>query len=233
VDGRPVLVGAPALLEEEGLDLEPFAALRQEMAGQGQTVSAVAEGGRVIGLIGLADSLRPEAEQVVAQIKGMGIEVAMVTGDNEQTAQAVARRVGIERVHAGVTPDRKEETVAQELERTGGVVVMVGDGINDAPALARATVGIAIGTGADVAMQAGQVTLTGSDLSGVVRALRLGKITLRHVKQNLGFAFGYNVAAVPLAALGYLSPAIAAGAMAASSVSVVTNSLRLRGASLD
>ena len=223
VDGRPVLVGAPALLEEEGLDLEPFAALRQEMAGQGQTVSAVAEGGRVIGLIGLADSLRPEAEQVVAQIKGMGIEVAMVTGDNEQTAQAVARRVGIERVHAGVTPDRKEETVAQELERTGGVVVMVGDGINDAPALARATVGIAIGTGADVAMQAGQVTLTGSDLSGVVRALRLGKITLRHVKQNLGFAFGYNVAAVPLAALGYLSPAIAAGAMAASSVSVVTN----------
>lgn len=233
VDGKPVLVGAPALLEAEGLDLGPFAALRQELAEQGQTISAVAEGGRVIGLIGLADSLRPEAEEVIAQIKSMGIEVAMVTGDSEQTAQAVARRVGIERVYAGVTPDRKEETVAREMERTGGVVVMVGDGINDAPALARATVGIAIGTGADVAMQAGQVTLTGADLRGVVRALRLGKLTLRHVKQNLGFAFGYNVAAVPLAALGHLSPAIAAGAMAASSVSVVTNSLRLRGASLD
>lgn len=233
VDGLPVLVGAPGLLEERGLDLGFFAGLRAEMAQTGLTVSAVAENGRVIGLIGLADSIRPEAPRVIAGIRALGIDVALVTGDNEQTANAVARQVGIERVYAGVTPDRKEETVAAEMQRTGGVVVMVGDGINDAPALARASVGIAVGTGADVALQAGQVTLTGADLRGVLRALRLGQATLRHVKQNLFFAFGYNVAAIPLAALGYLNPAVAAAAMAASSVSVVTNSLRLRRASLD
>jgi len=232
LDGQTVLVGTVGLLEERGVDVGDLEAERTRLQGEGKTVSAVAVGGKGVGVIGLLDTLRPEAAETIRRLRDLGLSVMMITGDNETTARAIAAEAGIEEVLAEVAPADKEREIAR-LSESGRTVAMVGDGINDAPALARADVGIAIGTGTDVAMQAGEVTLVSGDLRGIVRAAVLGRKTLAHIRQNLFFAFGYNVAAIPLAAAGLLSPAIAAGAMAASSVSVVTNSLRLRGTRID
>lgn len=232
VEGRQVLVGGAGLLRERGVDPGPLADERARLEAEGKTVSGVSADDRLIGLIALLDTLKPEAPATVRALHGMGLRTTMITGDNEATARAIAAQAGIEQVIAGASPEEKESRLG-DLQAEGRLAAMVGDGVNDAPALARAAVGIALGAGADVAIQAGEVTLLSEDLRGVARAAVLGRKTLRHVRQNLFFAFIYNVAAIPLAAAGFLSPTIAAAAMAASSVSVVMNSLRLRGAGLD
>lgn len=232
VDGLEVLIGSPSLIEERGLSLGVLVGRRESLAHRGQTVSVVAAGPTVVGLIGLQDLLRPEAPEVVATLHSMGLQTRLMTGDHPATATSVAATAHIDEVSAQLLPDDKVRLIA-DLQAQGKCVAMVGDGINDAPALARADVGIALGSGTDVAMQAGGVTLVGSDLRGVLRAITLGRLTLARIRQNLYWAFGYNVAAVPLAALGLLNPVIAAAAMAASSVCVVTNSLRLRRAQLE
>jgi len=183
----------------------------------------------VVGLLGLADQVRPEAAEGVARLKGLGLRVHLATGDNGRAAAAVAGQVGIptDAVHASLLPEDKVELVRQ-LQASGARVAMVGDGINDAPALGIASVGIAIGTGTDVAVEAAPVTLSRGGVGGVADALALSRRGFRVIGQNLGWAFGYNLLAVPVAALGLLSPMIAAGAMAFSSLSVVLNSLRLR-----
>jgi Cu+-exporting ATPase len=235
VAGREVVVGNLGLMRERGGDLGRLETDLYELASMGHTPMGIAVDGRVAGVVSVADTLKPGAKWAVDALKAEGIEVAMVTGDNERTAKAVAGQVGINRVMAEVLPGHKADEV-KRLQSEGKTVAMVGDGINDAPALAQADVGIAIGTGTDVAIEASDVTLIRGDLDGVVGAVRLSKATMRTIRQNLFFAFIYNVLGIPIAAgvlypfFGLtLSPVIASLAMALSSVSVVTNSLRLRG----
>jgi Cu+-exporting ATPase len=197
------------------------------LEGAGRTVMTVAIDGIAAGLIAVADPVRPEAHEAVARLKAQGIETIMLTGDAEGVAQAVARELGLDRVRAQVRPEDKAEEVAR-LRREGKAVAMVGDGINDAPALAAADVGIAMGSGTDVAMETAGVTLMRASPGLVAAVFSVSHATLRKIRQNLFWAFAYNVAAIPLAALGYLSPAIAGAAMALSSVSVVTNTLTLK-----
>ena len=232
-DGR-VLVGSRALMEARGVEVEALTARAETLAAAGQTVVYVAFAGQALGLVSVADALKPEAPAAVAALRRRGLEVVMLTGDHQATATAIARPAGIDRVLAEVPPEGKARAIAA-LQAHGQRVAMVGDGINDAPALARADVGIAMGSGTDVAIEAADVTLLRSDLMGVVTAVDLSRSTLRVVKQNLAWAFGYNVVLIPVAAgLLYplwgvrLSPVLAGAAMAFSSVSVVTNSLRLR-----
>ena len=239
-DPRPehdVLVGTARLLAERGIDVAALADATARMAGAGQTPVLVAVDGRLHGVIGLADPVRPEAAEAVAGLAASGIEVWLVSGDQRQASETVARRVGIplERVRAEVLPGDKAAAV-EALQAGGRRVAMVGDGINDAPALAQADLGVAIGTGADVAIEASDVTLVGGDPRLVGTAIALSRRTMRVVRQNLFWAFAYNIVLIPVAmgvlypAFGItLSPALAAGAMALSSVSVVLNSLRLRG----
>jgi P-type Cu+ transporter len=235
VDGRRVLVGNRALLEESGVDVSGQVAVAEAAAGDGRTPVYVAVDDVASGLLLVADPVKPTSRAAIAQLRAMGIDVLMLTGDNARTAAAVAREVGVNDVIADVLPADKAREV-KRLQRERGVrVAMVGDGVNDAPALAQADVGIAIGTGTDVALEASDVTLVGGDLGGVVTAVRLSRRTMRVIRQNLFFAFIYNVIGIPIAAgLLYpffgvlLSPVFASAAMAMSSVSVVGNSLRLR-----
>lgn len=235
VEGREVLVGSPAFIAASGIPVQDVRNRVDALAAEGRTPVLVALDGRVAGVLGLRDSLKPEAPAAVRSLKAMGFRVMLATGDNRKAAASIAAEAGIETVLAEVSPAGKCEWV-RELQEQGEVVAMAGDGVNDAPALAQADVGIAIGAGADAAKEASDITLVGSSLDGLVFALRLTRATLRVIKQNLFFAFAYNAAAIPLAAgvfypfTGWkLDPMVAAFAMAASSVSVVTNSLRLRG----
>jgi Cu+-exporting ATPase len=237
VDGRSVALGNDEMLAEAGVhssDLEELAAGAEALRNQGQTVMLAAVDGRRAGLFAVADSVKPTTPEALRLLRDEGLRVVMVTGDNPTTAEAVARELGITAFEAGVLPERKIEAV-RRLQAEGRVVAMAGDGINDAPALAQADVGIAMGTGADVAMESAGITLVKGDLRGIVRARRLSEATLRNIRQNLFFAFVYNSLGIPLAAgvlypvFGVLlSPVVASAAMTFSSVSVIANALRLR-----
>jgi P-type Cu+ transporter len=225
VDSRKAAIGTPRFMAELGIAVDE--ARLAPLQAQGKTVVLVARERQMIGLIAIADTLRPTSRTAVTALRSMGIEVIMLTGDNAATAAAIARDVGLEHYEAESLPDAKAERVAA-LKRHGRVVGMVGDGINDAPALAAADVSFAIGAGSDVAIKAADITLMRNDLVSVVDAIRLSRMTLRKIRQNLFFAFFYNVLGIPLAAAGMLNPVIAGAAMALSSVSVVTNSLLLK-----
>jgi Cu+-exporting ATPase len=234
VDGIRVAAGNAALMRELGVDPSPLRTDAEQLSGEGQTAVYVSVDGQVAGLIAIADPIKPGSREAVSRLKGLGLDVVMLTGDDARTARSVARAVGVERVIADVEPEQKLVEI-RRLQSEGKVVAMVGDGLNDGPALAQADVGIAMGTGTDVAMEAGAITLMRSDLLGVVDAVGLSRRTLEIIRQNLFWAFVYNIIGIPIAAgvlyPGFgllLSPALAAAAMAASSVSVVTNSLRLR-----
>jgi len=249
VEGKELVLGNLKLIKERGFPLNGLEKEAEQLWEKGKTVMFLSLDSRVEGVIALADTLKPNAREAVAGLHKMGIEVVMLTGDNRRTAEAIAREAGIDRVLAEVLPEHKAEEVKKQQEE-GKVVAMVGDGINDAPALAQADVGIAIGTGTDVAMQTGDITLISGDLRGIVTAISLSKRTMRTIKQNLFWAFAYNTALIPVAAgvlylvfgnsgvpsglnfifgnYGFLNPILAAAAMAASSITVVSNSLRLR-----
>jgi Cu+-exporting ATPase len=236
VEGRVVVLGTPAYLASLGIESGGLGEQADAHRERGETVIFVAVDGQASGLIGVADPIKATTAQAIRDLQSEGLSVVMVTGDSATTAAAVARALGIDRVEAEVLPDHKAEIVA-DLQSEGHRVAMAGDGINDAPALARADVGIAMGTGTDVAMQSAGVTLVKGDLRGILRARRLSRATMRNIRQNLLFAFGYNALGVPIAAgvlyplFGLLlSPIIAAAAMSFSSVSVITNALRLRSA---
>ena len=235
VDGRAVLIGNPALLRAAAIDCTALEALADRLSADGKTPLLIAVGGEPAGVIAVADTLKDESVAAVARLRELGLQVVMITGDNRRTAAAIARQVGIGRVLAEVLPDRKAAEI-RRLQSEGRRVAMVGDGINDAPALAQAEVGLAIGTGTDVAIESSDITLISGALTGVVTAIQLSRATMRNIRQNLVFAFAYNVVGIPIAAgalypfVGLrLSPMIAAAAMALSSLSVVSNSNRLRG----
>jgi len=249
VEGEELLLGNVRLMKERGFALNGMEEKADRLFGEGKTTMFLALDGQVVGIIALADTLKPNAKEVVNELHRMDIETAMLTGDNRRTAEAIAREVGIDRVLAEVLPEHKAEEI-KKMQREK-VVAMVGDGINDAPALAQADVGIAIGTGTDVAVETGDITLISGDLMGIATAISLSKRTMRTIKQNLFWAFAYNTALIPVAAgalylvfghtgvpsglhfilgdYGFLNPILAAAAMAASSITVVSNSLRLRG----
>lgn len=234
VDGHEVIIGKPLLMENHGIDIDKHSDLISGETGHGRTVMVVASDGKAVGVISLADTLRPEAVDTVSALHEMGMRIMMITGDNKETAESIARDVGIDEVIPEVLPQEKEIKIAM-LQSLGHKVCMVGDGINDAPALAKSDLGIALGAGTDIAKEASDITLVSDDLGAVVDAINLSRRTFKTIKGNLFWAFGYNTIGIPIAA-GVLYPAwgimlnpmIAAAAMALSSVSVVTNSLRLR-----
>jgi Cu+-exporting ATPase len=234
VDGHRVAVGNSALMREVGADPGLLRGRVEQLAAEGHSVTYVAVDGWLAGLIAVTDPIRPTSREAIRRLKRHGLEVVMLTGDGRRTAESVARAVGVNRVVAEVLPDQKLAEI-RRLQARGKVVAVVGDGLNDAPALAQADIGIAMGTGVDVAVEAATVVLMRSDLLGVVDAIELSRRTMRVIRQNLFWAFVYNVVGIPVAAgilypaFGLLlTPAMAAAAMAASSVSVVANSLRLR-----
>ena len=238
VDGQTVAAGNAALLESLGINAGDLTQQADKQRAEGQTVMLIAINGKAAGLIGVADPIKESTAEAIRDLHAEGIRVVMITGDNQITADAVAGNLEIDEVHAGVLPEQKAELVKQ-LQADGHIVAMAGDGINDAPALAQAHVGIAMGTGTDVAIESAGITLVKGDLRGIVKARRLSRATMRNIRQNLFFAFFYNTAGVPVAAgvlypfFGILlSPMIAAAAMSFSSVSVITNSLRLKNAKL-
>jgi Cu+-exporting ATPase len=232
-DGR-ILLGNAGMMQARGIDSAGLVPVARRLAAEGKSVVYVAFAGETHGLVAVADVLKPDARAVVAALKALGIEVAMLTGDTRLTGEAIARQAGIDRVMAEVLPEQKAAEI-KRLQAEGRLVAMVGDGINDAPALAQADVGIAMGSGTDVAIEAADVTLMRGNLHGVVTAVELSRRTIRIIKENLGWAFGYNIVLVPVAAGALyplwgvlLSPILAGLAMALSSVSVVANSLRLK-----
>jgi Cu+-exporting ATPase len=234
IEGKTILLGNPKLMQDEEIDIGNIAPRMDSLSIEGKTPMLLASNGRVMGIVAVADTIKDNSAEAVQKLRDLGLEVIMLSGDNRRTAQAIAAKAGIEQVMAEVLPGEKANEI-KRLQEEGKVVAMVGDGINDAPALAQADVGIAIGTGTDVAMEASDITLIKGDLLGVVVALELSKQTMKTIKQNLFWAFFYNSVGIPIAAgILYpfwgilLSPIFASAAMAASSVSVVTNSLRLR-----
>ncbi len=235
VDGRSILIGNPALFHDAGIDITAVLAEADRLSADGKTPLLVAIDGKPAGILAVADTLKEESVAAVAGLQALGLEVVMITGDNRRAAAAIAHKVGVGRVLAEVLPDRKAAEI-RRLQAEGRQVAMVGDGINDAPALAQANIGMAIGTGTDVAIESSDITLISGALTGVVTAIQLSRATMRNIRQNLSFAFAYNVVGIPIAAgvlypfLGLrLSPMIAAAAMAMSSLSVVSNANRLRG----
>jgi Cu+-exporting ATPase len=249
INGKKLVTGNLKLMKDRGLSLNGLEDRADAFWNNGKTVMFLAVNGEVVGLIGLADTLKPSAGEVVGDLRAMGMKVGMVTGDNKRTADAIARELGVDYVMAEVLPEHKAEEV-KKFQNEGKVVAMVGDGINDAPALAQADIGIAIGTGTDIAMETGDITLISGDLYGIIAAVSLSRRTMRTIKQNLFWAFAYNTALIPVAAgilylafgssgvpsglrfilgdYGFLNPILAAAAMAASSITVVSNSLRLK-----
>ncbi|MFP4534443.1 MAG: heavy metal translocating P-type ATPase [Spirochaetaceae bacterium] len=233
VDGQSVSVGTTALMEERGIGVDgETSEKKRALEDEAKTVMVVAVDGAVAGLIAVADKVKPDSREAIAELRELRFEVAMITGDNERTAQAIAKEVGIDRVIANVMPQDKSSEV-ERLQKEGRVVAMVGDGINDAPALTQADIGIAIGTGTDVAIEAGDIVLVQGELSAVVKAVRLSRATFSKIKQNLFWAFFYNVVMVPLAIIGVMHPVLAEIAMAVSSINVVTNSRRLQKVKLE
>ncbi|PYQ94837.1 MAG: heavy metal translocating P-type ATPase, partial [Acidobacteria bacterium] len=234
VGGRLVVLGNARMMSDEGIDVSAANSRADVLRASAQTVMFLAIDGRLAALIGVADPIKPSSRDAIRQLHAEGLRIVMLTGDNQATAAAVARELGLDDVRAGVLPQEKRAVIRQ-LQRDGHVVAMAGDGINDAPALAEASVGIAMGTGADVAIESAGVTLIKGDLGGIVRARRLSRATLRNIRQNLFLAFVYNAIGVPIAA-GVLypltgtriSPIWASAAMTFSSVSVIGNALRLR-----
>ncbi|MEN8950876.1 heavy metal translocating P-type ATPase, partial [Planktotalea arctica] len=234
VEGQSVALGNNAMMELLGVDTKGIEEAMDTLRSEGKTAMFISLDGALAGVVAVADPIKPTTASAIQELHGLGLRVIMATGDNQRTAEAVAGLLGIDDVRAGVLPEDKKALV-EELHAKGHSVAMAGDGVNDAPALATADVGIAMGTGADVAVESAGITLLGGDLIGIVRARKLATATLRNIKQNLFFAFAYNAAGVPLAAgilyplFGVLlSPMIAAAAMSLSSVSVITNALRLR-----
>jgi Cu+-exporting ATPase len=237
-EGRKVVLGNTALMKETGIEIDALAQRAEALRGEGQTVMFIAVDGKAAGFLGVADPIKDSTPEALELLHREGIKVVMLTGDSRTTAEAVARKLGIDRVEAEILPEQKSAAIKQ-LQSEGRIVAMAGDGINDAPALAQAQVGIAMGTGTDVAMESAGVTLVKGDLRGIARARRLSRLTMRNIRQNLFFAFIYNMLGVPVAAgvlypfFGILlSPIIAAAAMSFSSVSVIANALRLRRARL-
>jgi P-type Cu+ transporter len=227
IENAFVLVGNVRLMREEGVGLSETLVQIEAHQAKGETVVVVARNGAAIGLIAIADTLKSDAKEAIAQLRAEGITPVMITGDNRKAAEAIARELNIEHAFAEVLPQEKAHHV-QRLQKEKKRVAFVGDGINDAPALAQADLGIAIGTGTDIAIEAGNIVLVKGSPLKIIEALRLSRLTFRTIKQNLFWAFFYNIAAIPLAAFGLLNPMIAAAAMALSSVSVVGNSLRIR-----
>ena len=228
VDGHTIVAGRPALLADWAMHLlADLDGARQAAEARGQTAIVAGWDGHATALFVVADAIKPTSAEAIRRLKALGLRTVLLTGDNATTARTVADEVGIDEVIAEVMPADKAEVISR-LQAEGRVVAMAGDGVNDAPALAQADLGLSIGTGTDVAIEASDLTLVSGDLAAAADAIRLSRATLRTIKQNLGWAFGYNVAALPLAAAGLLNPVIASAAMAFSSVSVVTNALRLR-----
>jgi Cu+-exporting ATPase len=228
VDGRAVVAGRPALLADWAQHLpEELREARDAMEAMGRTAVAVGVDGRAVAVLAVADTVKQGSAEAVAALRELGLRPVLLTGDNRTTAETVAAEVGIDEVIAEVLPSEKAEVV-RRLQAEGRVVAMVGDGVNDAPALAQADLGLSIGTGTDVAIEASDLTLVSGDLRAAADAIRLSRATLRTIRQNLAWAFGYNIAAIPLAMAGLLNPVVAGAAMALSSVSVVANALRLR-----
>ena len=227
LEGAPVLLGNRRLLKREGIDAATAEEAMVRLESEGKTAMLVAVRGKLAGIIAVADTLKPEAKEAIAQLKSERVEVVMLTGDNRRTAEAIGRELGISRVIAEVLPQDKAKII-QELQKDGKAVAMVGDGVNDAPALATAQIGIAIGSGSDVAKETGGIILVRDDVRDVVASIRLSRATMRKIKQNLFWAFVYNTLGIPIAAFGLLNPIIAAAAMALSSLSVIVNSALLK-----
>lgn len=234
LSGEDYIIGNKKLMTDSGIDLSAISRESDELSSQGKTTLYVAKSGSLIGVIAVADTIKESAAKAVKYLHDMGIEVTMITGDNKKAAEYVAAQVGIEHVMAEVLPEDKASKVLQ-LQSQGKKVAMAGDGINDAPALAAADVGIAIGSGTDIAIESADIVLVRNDLLGIPTAIKLSKSTMRNIHQNLGWAFGYNMAGIPIAAgmlniFGgpLLNPMIAAAAMSLSSVSVLLNALRLK-----
>jgi Cu+-exporting ATPase len=226
-DGHAVLLGSRRLFAREGIDTKPVEETMTRLEREGKTAMLIGADGKLVGVIAVADTLKPEAKEAIAALQHEGIDVVMLSGDNRRTAEAIGRELGIKNVIAEVLPGDKARVI-QDLQKQQKVVAMVGDGVNDAPALAAADIGIAIGSGSDVAKETGGIILVRDDVREVVTSIRLSRATLRKIKQNLFWAFIYNSIGIPIAALGFLNPIIAAAAMALSSLSVIVNSALLK-----